>query len=404
MEASALRRRGWSISAIARHLGRDRKTIRAYLAGVRHPGERRPAVPDSDEPVAVADRIDPARQTAPAAPTTAPFGFACGGPPGARRQKGGTPANLAPPPDAHLGRFGEQVWGVSLERRHRSLPPGQPGRFRRPRPKARTAYRSGSAAIPPAGFEPATPGLGTALRRLGWSREIPLPSGFPPGIVSRGLGTSRLVMFPLCSHPPGAKVRGVILFFTARAHCRPRGSSHRRPQGNSGSSEGARPGRRASRQAPRRQPRTPSRTRGRASVPPGTPACRGSGARRSQRSCLMEEALTDPGPKSRAGEDVHFTVERRPKVHQQATEVQEAASRRQVDQDLHGVVVGDVLQRGGADDCDVRRASPCRDGEQFLATVTQVCQGRGPSHPSIVPPRTGRCPRPSPIARLGEGR
>jgi hypothetical protein len=30
-EAHALRRRGWSISAIARHPGHDRKTVRAYL-------------------------------------------------------------------------------------------------------------------------------------------------------------------------------------------------------------------------------------------------------------------------------------------------------------------------------------------------------------------------------------
>jgi transposase len=50
VEAHALKRRGWSISAIARHLGRDRKTIRAYLAGQRRPGERRPAVPDSFAP------------------------------------------------------------------------------------------------------------------------------------------------------------------------------------------------------------------------------------------------------------------------------------------------------------------------------------------------------------------
>jgi len=33
IDAHALRARGWTISAIARHLGRDRKTIRAYLAG-----------------------------------------------------------------------------------------------------------------------------------------------------------------------------------------------------------------------------------------------------------------------------------------------------------------------------------------------------------------------------------
>lgn len=43
VEAHALRKQGWSISAIARHLDRDRKTIRAYLNGQREPGVRRPA-------------------------------------------------------------------------------------------------------------------------------------------------------------------------------------------------------------------------------------------------------------------------------------------------------------------------------------------------------------------------
>ncbi len=46
VDAIALRRRGWSISAIARHLGRDRKTIRAYVEGRRQPGVRRRALPD----------------------------------------------------------------------------------------------------------------------------------------------------------------------------------------------------------------------------------------------------------------------------------------------------------------------------------------------------------------------
>ncbi len=32
VEAHALRAQGWSVSAIARHLGRDRKTVRAYLS------------------------------------------------------------------------------------------------------------------------------------------------------------------------------------------------------------------------------------------------------------------------------------------------------------------------------------------------------------------------------------
>ena len=40
MEVHALTRRGWSISAIARHLGRDRKTVRAHLLGERVPGQR----------------------------------------------------------------------------------------------------------------------------------------------------------------------------------------------------------------------------------------------------------------------------------------------------------------------------------------------------------------------------
>jgi transposase len=46
VEAFALSKRGWSISAIARHLGRDRKTVRAYLSGQRAPGVRQPANPD----------------------------------------------------------------------------------------------------------------------------------------------------------------------------------------------------------------------------------------------------------------------------------------------------------------------------------------------------------------------
>jgi transposase len=46
VEAQALRAKGWSITAIAAHLGHDRKTIRAYLNGERRPGERRPARPD----------------------------------------------------------------------------------------------------------------------------------------------------------------------------------------------------------------------------------------------------------------------------------------------------------------------------------------------------------------------
>jgi transposase len=50
VEAHALLQRGWSISAIARHLGRDRKTIRAYLSGDREPGTRRRSTPGLIDP------------------------------------------------------------------------------------------------------------------------------------------------------------------------------------------------------------------------------------------------------------------------------------------------------------------------------------------------------------------
>ena len=40
LEVHALRRRGWSISAIARHVGKSRRTVRAYLSGDRVPGQR----------------------------------------------------------------------------------------------------------------------------------------------------------------------------------------------------------------------------------------------------------------------------------------------------------------------------------------------------------------------------
>lgn len=50
VEVHALKERGWSISAIARHTGRDRKTIRAYLSGERQPGVRRQSLPDPFEP------------------------------------------------------------------------------------------------------------------------------------------------------------------------------------------------------------------------------------------------------------------------------------------------------------------------------------------------------------------
>ncbi len=52
IDAHALRKQGWTISAIARHLGRDRKTVRAYLTGDRVAGERVSSAPDVFEPYA----------------------------------------------------------------------------------------------------------------------------------------------------------------------------------------------------------------------------------------------------------------------------------------------------------------------------------------------------------------
>ena len=45
VEIHALRRQGWTITAIARHTGRDRKTVRDYLNGEREPGCARAADP-----------------------------------------------------------------------------------------------------------------------------------------------------------------------------------------------------------------------------------------------------------------------------------------------------------------------------------------------------------------------
>ena len=49
VEVHALRKRGWSISAIARHTGHDRKTVRKYVAGEATRGVRaRPSLDPFD--------------------------------------------------------------------------------------------------------------------------------------------------------------------------------------------------------------------------------------------------------------------------------------------------------------------------------------------------------------------
>ena len=49
VEVHALRTRGWTISAIARHTGRDRKTVRSYLNGTSTPGVRKRTAVDPFE-------------------------------------------------------------------------------------------------------------------------------------------------------------------------------------------------------------------------------------------------------------------------------------------------------------------------------------------------------------------
>jgi transposase len=49
VEIQALGKRRWSYSAIARHLGIARNTVKAYLREGRRPGERRRLVPDPFE-------------------------------------------------------------------------------------------------------------------------------------------------------------------------------------------------------------------------------------------------------------------------------------------------------------------------------------------------------------------
>jgi transposase len=52
IDIHALFRRGWTVSAIARHTGRDRKTIRGYLRGDRVAGVRARTMPDPFDPFA----------------------------------------------------------------------------------------------------------------------------------------------------------------------------------------------------------------------------------------------------------------------------------------------------------------------------------------------------------------
>src|SRR5579859_151297 len=57
VEVMSFAKRGWSISAIARHLGLNRRTVRAYVRQQRQPGQRQRWQPDVFEPYAEYVRI-----------------------------------------------------------------------------------------------------------------------------------------------------------------------------------------------------------------------------------------------------------------------------------------------------------------------------------------------------------
>jgi transposase len=57
VEAQALYARGWTKSAIARHLGINRRTVREYLKGQQVPGQRVPSEPDVFAPFAEYARL-----------------------------------------------------------------------------------------------------------------------------------------------------------------------------------------------------------------------------------------------------------------------------------------------------------------------------------------------------------
>jgi len=63
MEATAHREQGWSISAIARHLGRSRETVRKQLDGTRPAGERRRSGTLGDGLLTIVQRASDPRRT-----------------------------------------------------------------------------------------------------------------------------------------------------------------------------------------------------------------------------------------------------------------------------------------------------------------------------------------------------
>ena len=110
VQADALFKRGWSIAAIARHLERDRKTIRSYVKGERVPGVRRSSAPDPLAPFVgyVKARFvdDPHLWASALFDEVVPLGYGCSYPSFARQLRA---AGLRPHCEACAGVKGRET-------------------------------------------------------------------------------------------------------------------------------------------------------------------------------------------------------------------------------------------------------------------------------------------------------
>jgi len=114
VEAVALFKRGWSISAIARHLERDRKTVRSYLNGEREAGVRRSSAPDPMAPFTayITARFvdDPHLWASALFDEVVPLGYGCSYPSFARQLR---TAGLRPHCEACAGVKGRDTIEIS---------------------------------------------------------------------------------------------------------------------------------------------------------------------------------------------------------------------------------------------------------------------------------------------------
>ena len=204
VEAHALQKRGWTISAIARHLGRDRKTVRAYLNGERVPGVRARSAPDPLEPFTkyLAARFvdDPHVWASALYDEVDRLGYPLSYPSFARQMR---LAGLRPHCEACTGREGP--------RHHRDRPPGRRGDpvglVRAPRtPLGRDGLRAArhAAAL---GQGPRRAGRvdGPGPPHRGHGRGAAAPRRHGAGLADRPTGHGDRARAPATSRPPSPR-------------------------------------------------------------------------------------------------------------------------------------------------------------------------------------------------------